>query len=628
MHDSLISLFEHRVNLSGSTPALRHKQDASWVRVSWRAWWETSERLAAALIALGLSPGDRVALISATRIEWIWSDVAIMMAGGVVVPIYPSAMPAQVTQILENCAATHVIVENPEQLQKIIPLVQAPDSPIVSVIYMDPDALLETPDASGRLRIKLSDVAGAQQLLQDKILHRFDAFMAMGRRGLAREAECVAHRRRALRAHDLATLVYTSGTLGEPKGVELTHANLLAEVDALSELEIFSEDDVQLLSLPLAHIFARVTLWGAISYGFETAVGEHIKHMMRNLAEVSPTVFAGVPHIYENIHWRLLSQLESGGQDLTARAMAGLLEQSRQISQAQQRGEPPSLGQRAALKLIEPLLYQRVRRLFGGRPRLLISGGAPLSPQVAEFLHACGVLIIEGYGLTETCAAITVNTPEDFRFGSVGRPLPGVDITIAEDGEILVRGGMCARGYFRSPEASHALTDEEGWLHTGDLGRFDRDGYLYINGRSRNIIITAGGKNVAPLVIERHLETSLYVSHAILFGDRRHYLTALLTLDRASVESWAREHAVASESWVELASSPQVRELIEAHVDSVNERHSSFEAVRKFAILDADFSLEQGELTPTLKLKRATVEARYRHIIEDLYEHPYEPEAQ
>lgn len=618
MHDSLIALFEHRVNLSGSAPALRHKVDLDWVQLSWRAWWELSERLAAAFISQGLRPGERVALLANTRVEWAWCDVAIMMARGVVVPIYPSSTPEQITQILEDCGASHLLIEDPEQLAKVLPLLPELRS-LRSVIYFDEDALLETPDEQGRSRLRLSDLEGVEQLKKRGKLRRFDAFSSLGRRQLANDPAEVISRRREVAPDDLATLVYTSGTLGEPKGVELTHANVLAEVDALLELGLFEANDLQLLSLPLAHIFARVTLWAGIGYGYETAIGESIPRLMRNLAEVEPTIFAGVPHIFENIYYRLLHQLETPNEDIGDRVMTGLLEQSRQISIARQNGEPLGLLQRAALNLLEPLVYQRVRRFFGGRPRFLVSGGAPLSPQVAEFMHSCGVLIIEGYGLTETCAAVTVNTPDDFRFGSVGRPLPGVDVAIAEDGEILVRGPMCARGYFRNPTASKELVDEDGWLHTGDLGRFDRDGYLYINGRSRNIIITAGGKNVAPLVIERMLESSPFINHAILFGDRRHYLTALVTLDRAGVEEWARAHGYGYDSWEALVKSRRMRDHVQKVIDEVNARRPNFEAVRKFAILDSDFTLEAGELTPTLKLKRATVEARYRHIVEELY---------
>lgn len=618
MHTSLIALFEHRVNLSGSAPALRHKVDLDWVQLSWRAWWEISERLAAAFISQGLRPGERVALLSSTRVEWAWCDVAIMMARGVVVPIYPSSTPEQVAQILQDSGASHILVEDPEQLAKLLPLLPELRT-LRSVIYFDEDALLEQPDDQGRLRLRLQDLDGIAALKKKGKLRRFDGFMALGRRQLADDAAGVISRRREIEPGDLASLVYTSGTLGEPKGVELTHANVLAEVDALLELGLFEADDLQLLSLPLAHIFARVTLWAGIGYGFETAVGESIPRLMHNLAEVEPTIFAGVPHIFENIYHRLLHQLETPDENLGERVMTGLLEQARQISIARQNGEPLGFVQRASLNLLEPLIYQRVRRFFGGRPRFLVSGGAPLSPQVAEFMHSCGVLIIEGYGLTETCAAVTANTPDDFRFGSVGRPLPGVDITIAEDGEILVRGPMCARGYFRNPEASRELVDDDGWLHTGDLGRFDRDGYLYINGRSRNIIITAGGKNVAPLVIERLLEASSLISHAILFGDRRHYLTAIVTLDREGVESWATAHGIAFDGWEALVASSEVRAYVQGLVDEVNASRPNFEAVRKFAILDNDFTLEAGELTPTLKLKRATVEARYRHIVEDLY---------
>ncbi len=614
---SLIHLFEQRVNRSGPQPALRTKADRQWVEMSWRTWFETSDRLAAGLIALGVEAHDRILLASQTRAEWAIMDMAIMMARATCVPLYPSTTAESAQHIARECDARVAIVEDPVQLAKLTPILDDPDTSLTHIVFFDEDAL-EAVEGTPR-RVSIEDIEQAVQWRADEVLIREDALDALGRRTLSQDAQVVSRRREAIEPEDAATLVYTSGTMGEARGVIITHANAVAEVDGLTKLNILSADDRQLVVLPLAHIFARITLWAAIGYGIESVMGEGMAQLMANFREVEPTVFAGVPHIFENM-WRelearLTSRAQSGAVVTASRVM---LEQAREISRARQHGASLTMVQRGVERLLEPALFRQVRRIFGGKLRLFISGGAPLNPEIAEFFHACGLLVLEGYGLTESCGAATFNAPDDFRFGSVGRPLPHVDITLDRDGEILIRAQSCTPGYDKDPEATAALLDEDGWLHTGDLGRFDADGYLYVAGRKKNLIITAGGKNVAPLVIEQALEEAPFIDHAMIFGDDRHYLTALVTLDHEQVR--ARLGEIEEEPGAELIEDVRVRQLVEDHIDAVNEERPSFEAIRKFAILGATFSLQSGELTPTLKLKRATVEARYHHIVDALYD--------
>lgn len=634
---SLISLFEQRVNISGSAPALRSSVAGHWEQISWRAWWELSERLAAGLISLGVEPGDRVALLASTSAQWAILDVAILMAGAVVVPLYAASRAEQIQATVENAGATFACVEDPLQAQKLLaPLV---DERLRGMVLIQNGAVER--GASSVESIHIEDLDPDGSLARRDALLDLDTLAARGRRMLADSPETIVARRRAVRPDHLATLVYTSGTTGEPLGVRLSHAQMLAELDALATVELITPRDVHLMALPLAHIFARSVLWAGVKVGFETAFARELRFVMQDMREVSPTMFAGVPHIFERIQRQLAHRLADVESPLIRGGLEAVIAQGVEISRYRQRHRARVPGGLNGVmhRVLGKTLYPQMRALFGGKLRFFISGGAPLSVDVAEFFHACDLLILEGYGLTETCAAITMNTPGDFRFGSVGRPLPGVDVTISELGEILVRADMCTHGYKDNSKRTDMLIDDDGWLHTGDLGRFDRDGYLYINGRMKNLIVTSGGKNIAPLKTEQALERSSYISRAVLFGDRRHYLTALITLDRDAIERWAAQQnlerpevpimvdedastassTMIDSGWGWLTTHERVRALIQTHVDEVNARLASFESVRKFAILDADFSLESGELTPTSKLRRATVESRHRALLDGLY---------
>jgi long-chain acyl-CoA synthetase len=575
-------MFERRVQRSGARAALTSRVGGARRATSWSAWWQRSERVAAALIAHGVGPGDRVAIVSRTRIEWAIADMAILMCGAVTVPIFVATTPARALELLEDAQVHVAFVEGP------IEVADLPRDGLEHLVCFDGVGV----DRSGAQprRVTLEQI--------EPRARTFDAFEDAGRAALSSDSELVSRRRAAITPEQLATIVYTSGATGAPRGVELTHANVCAELDAIARLELFGAEDVQLLALPLAHIFARVACYASVPTGMTIAFGDGMESLLGDLVEVRPTVFCGVPYIFE----RLLDGIDARTA-AAAPGMRGAIERLASWADeeaASRREGRRSLRHRVFSRVVDPALRAPVRQLVGGRLRYFISGGAPLGEATARRLHALGLLTLEGWGLTETCAAASFNTPDAYRFGSVGRPLPGVDVTIAEDGEIYVQGGMVTAGY--RGEDDDGLFDGP-WLRTGDLGRFDTDGYLYITGRKKDLIVTSGGKNIAPSPIERALERSPLIEHAVVVGDRRGYLVALLTSSPGAGDPDA----------------PETREAVQAHLDAVNEGLASFERVRRVALLPERLSVEAGWLTPTLKVRRDAVVASHASLVDALY---------
>jgi long-chain acyl-CoA synthetase len=612
MSDTILELFKRRVNEFGPRPALLNKHEGEWVEQSWKEWWEQSERIAAGLIDRGFEPGERVCILSDTRIEWVWIDMAIAMAGGVVVPIYPSNLPDQCSHIIGDSQARVAFVQDPSQLDKLVEVRdELPD--LEYVVYLDRAAVLPAPDAKGRCQVRLEEVIDPE----DDWVESFDALVADGRRRVAEDHRVVADRRLQVEPGNLATIIYTSGTSGRPKGVEHTHASLVAEVDALTKLEILSADDRQLLFLPLAHIFAKMLFLTAIGTGIQTAFAEDLSKVIDNLQEVRPTFFAGVPRVFEKIHAQLLAERDRlAGPDSTLFERA--VRRGKKFSKLKQQGKSLGTLQNLEDKLYRTLIFDRIQELFGGNIRFLFCGGAPLHADLAEFFHAAGILILEGYGLTETAAVSCVNLPDDFRFGSVGKPLPQVDVTIGEDAEILVRGPSVMQRYHNLDAETDAALDDDGWFHTGDLGRFDRDGFLYVTGRKKDLLVTSGGKNVAPAPIEERLASGAFIKQAIVCGDARPFLTALITLDEAA-ETWAIQQGIPFEKRADLGESRAVRDRIERDIAELNERLAHFETIRRFAILPEPLSVDGGELTPTGKVRRSAVIAKYGDRLDELY---------
>jgi long-chain acyl-CoA synthetase len=572
--------------------ALRSRREAAWIDLAYRDLAARVQDLSLGLAELGVAPGERVAILSENRPEWAISDFACLAARYTNVPIYPTLPAKQVEYILRDSAAAAVLVSTPAQVEK----------------------LLVIRDRLPQLRhIIAFDAAGARAGVL-----RLEEVLARGREARSRHPRW---RELALDAtpDDVATLIYTSGTTGDPKGVMLTHGNISSNVTTAVGLFDFRPSDECLSFLPLSHIFER--MFGhycmfhsgvTISYAgsFETVPGDMVARR--------PTIMASVPRLYEKIFERVLESVRT-----SSPARQRLFAWARRTGEAwvdlrlAGRPVPPSLQLQRALA--DRLVFAKLRARTGGRIRLFISGGAPLSPEVAKFFHAAGLTVVEGYGLTETSPVMAVNLPGQIKLGTVGRPIPGVEIRIASDGEIITRGPNIMRGYFNKPEATAQVIDEEGWFHTGDIGAIDDDGYLSITDRKKDLIVTAGGKNIAPQPIENLAKTSRYVSNAVMLGDRRPFPIMLVVPEREVLRAWAARHVKGDTEIERLLTLPEVQTKLEREVLKSLRDLAQFEMPKKFLLLPRDFSVDAGELTPTLKVRRRIVEERNRAAIEALY---------
>ncbi len=560
------ALWERALARGAGTPAYLEEGPEGWTPVSWQEAAERVDALAHGLLARGVRRGDVVAVLARTRLEWVLLDWATMSIGAVVVGLYPTSSAKECAYILDHSDAVLAFAEDEEQ------------------------------------QAKLDLVRPALPALRDVI--RFDGLPAL-------EEEGRAHRERNPRAvedasaqtgdDDLATLIYTSGTTGPPKGCMLSHRNLVtAALRVQNHLQ--DEGDVVLLFLPLAHSFGRLAHQAAAYHGTTVAFVAEATRVQEALAAVKPTMLPAVPRVYEKIHANVLGEIERAGGAKTAigRWALGVGARASRLRRAGRRVSPSLALQE---RLADRLVFSQVKERLGGRLRIGVSGAAPLAEDVLEFFHSLGMLVVEGYGLTETSSSTTVNDPEDFRFGTVGRAVEGTDIRLDTDGEILVRSDTVFGGYFKDPEATAAAFTEDGWFRTGDVGVIDDDGFVRITDRKKDLIITAGGKNIAPQNLENALKSSRFVSQAVVIGDRRPYVTALITLDGDEVAASGRD--------------PQ--ELVQELVDEVNRDRVRVEQIKRFAILPRDFSLEEGEVTPTLKLRRKVIVDHFSAEIERLY---------
>jgi long-chain acyl-CoA synthetase len=565
--------------------ALRFSRDGAWRELRYGHFGAAVSEIAAGLIALGIERGDRVAVLSDTRPEWTLADCGALCAGAVVVPIYQTNSPEECRYVLQHSGARLVFCEDQEQLAKVD----------------------QVRGECARLENVIAFTGGAGRAMSVDDLRQ---------RAAEADFQTLEARVQATRPDDTATIIYTSGTTGPPKGCVLTHANVLVTVRMYADaLGIGREPFSIFMFLPLAHALARVAQMVALDRGGTIAYWRRDpKLLLDDLAETAPTHFPSVPRVFEKIHARAFAGAESAPR-------RGLLRWALHVGAAvrerERAGLRPGALLRARQALADRLVLSKVRRLFGGRLRMALTGAAPIGRQVLDFFDACGVPVLEGYGLTETCAAATLNTPADLRFGTVGRPLSGVELAIADDGEVLIRGDHVFAGYYKDdPASDEALTN--GWLRSGDLGSVDGDGYLTITGRKKDIIITSSGKNVAPTNIETALRERPWISQAVVYGDNRPYLVALLTLDRDEAAALAERLGVSAKP-ARMAQDERVREALQAEVDEVNKRFARVEQIKRFAVLDRDLTQAAGELTPTMKVKRAVVYDRYGDTLERLY---------
>jgi long-chain acyl-CoA synthetase len=555
-------LWRNAVRNAPDEPAYLEETEDGWRPVSWDEAAERVDALAHGLLARGVRHGDRVAVLSRTRLEWILLDWAVMSIGAVVVGLYPTSSAKECEYVLGHCEAVLAFAEDEEQTRKLVSIRGA----LPSLREIIPFDWLEKLEADGRLAKHLQPEPVAED--------------------------------------DLATLIYTSGTTGPPKGCMLTHRNLVTA--AIRVVEGMNQPgDIVLLFLPLAHSYARLAHQTATHRGATVAIVADVARVAEALAGVRPTILPAVPRVYEKIHANTLGEVERAGGLRTriGRWALGVGARSSRI-----RRDGGSVTGLLALQqgLAERLVFGKVRERLGGRLRIGVSGAAPLSPEVMEFFHALGVPVVEGYGLTETASSATVNEPGDFRIGTVGRPVEGAEIRLADDGEILIRSDAVFAGYYKDPEATAAALTDDGWLRTGDVGEIDDDGFLKITDRKKDLIITAGGKNIAPQNLENALKASRFVSQALVVGDRRPYVTALVTLDEAET----------------AASGDDPKKLVQELVDDVNRDRMRVEQIKRFVILPRDFSQEEGEVTPTLKLRRRIIHEHFADEIERLYADP------
>ena len=580
---TIADLLPKAAALYGDKPAQRHKVDGEWRDVSFNQVWDISREIALGLIDLGIQPGDRVCLLANTRVEWTWADFAITTVGAVVVPIYPTNSPEECEWVIGNSDAVAIVCEDASQLAKVA----------------------EVRDRLPALQHVITMTDGDAITIDE-----------LRERGRSHDASELEQRYEAVKPEDPYTFIYTSGTTGPPKGCVLSHGNYRSILDSVNERELFrGDDDLVYLFLPLAHAFALLVQLLSYDVGDTIAYfGGDPNQIVAELQETKPTYLPSVPRIFEKVYTLVMASQPAEAQ-AQMKAAAGLGVKVRDMV-AHGQPVPPEL--QAKFDEADAKLFQNVRAVFGGRIQHAVSGAAPIAPEILEFFYGCGVPVLEGYGMTETSTVSTYSTIEEHRFGSVGKLLPGVDGRIAEDGELLLKGPNIFNGYYKNDDASFGAV-VDGWLHTGDLGRIDEDGYVFITGRKKDIIITAGGKNLTPANIENDMKQTRWVSQAVMYGDRRPYPVMLVTLDEEQVIPWAREQGIEDTSVAALARDPKVRELIQAELDRANAKYASVEQVKRFFILDHDLSQETGELTPTLKVKRNIVNEKYADAFDALY---------
>jgi long-chain acyl-CoA synthetase len=566
--------------------AVRHKVDGDWRDVTFAEVGDVVREIGLGLVDVGIAPGERVSLLCNTRPEWTYCDFAITSAAAVVVPIYPTNSPEECEWVAGNSESVAVVCEDASQVAKIVAVRERLPA-LRTIVVIDPAG--DTADA-----IALDEVR---------------------ERGRGRDASELEARTAAVTPEDPFTFIYTSGTTGPPKGCVLTHGNYRRVVTMLESAGAVQDDEVTYLFLPLAHAYALLIQLVNFDVGTTIAYyGGDTTQIVPELQEVNPTYLPSVPRIFEKIYTLALSSQPPEVQErMQAAAKLGVTVRDMQV-----RGEevPPQLLE--PFQTAEEQLFKNVRGVFGGRLRQAVSGAAPIAKEILEFFYGCGVPVLEGYGMTETATVATYSTVEHHRFGSVGRALPGVEAKIADDGELLIKGDNIFQGYYRNDDASFGAV-VDGWLQTGDLGSIDDDGYVYITGRKKDIIITAGGKNLTPANLENDMKQTRWVSQAVMHGDRRPYPVMLIALDEEEIVPWARDNGIEDTSIAALADDDRVRALIQAALDKANAKYAQVEQIKRFFILDHDLSQETGELTPTLKVKRNVVNEKYADRFDALY---------
>jgi long-chain acyl-CoA synthetase len=593
---SVAVMFLDRVEKSSAHEAFRYPQGDAWESVTWKQAGERVTSLAAGLLSLGLEPEQRVGIASSTRYEWILADLAIMCAGGATTTVYPSTNAEDTAYIVSDSECQVVFVEDDEQLAKLR------------------ERREEIPTVK---QIVIFDGGGSSD--DGDWVITLDALADLGEKFLVEQPGAVEAAVAAIEPDQLATLIYTSGTTGRPKGVRLRHRSWVYEGEAIAVQGILSEDDLQFLWLPMAHSFGKVLLSTQLACGFATAIDGRVDKIVENLGVVKPTFMGAAPRIFEKAHGRIVTmqQAEGGAKEkiFNQAFKVGL-----EVDRLKREGKSVPLPLKVQHALFDRLVFSKVRDRFGGRVRFFISGAAALNHDIAEWFHAAGIVILEGYGLTESAAGSFVNHPDEYKFGTVGPVFPGSEVKLGDGDEVLIKGPGVMDGYHNLPDETAKALTKDGWLRTGDKGSLDSEGFLTITGRIKELFKTSGGKYIAPPAIESKFKAICpYASQFVVFGEERNYVVALVTLDPDAMTGWAEENGMSGRSYSEIVGSEQVEQMVQGYVDELNQRLNRWETIKKWELLDHDLSVESGELTPSMKVKRNVVQANNQDRIDALY---------
>jgi long-chain acyl-CoA synthetase len=588
------SIVHKLIDRQAETPtkvAMQFKEGGRWVKYYWKDYYSLVESLGAALIEKTVKKGDCVALVSNTRPEWAVSDLAIMGIGAITIPIYPNNLETDVEFILNDSEAKVLILEDKNQYNKWRNISE------------------KCPHVK---HVVLIDNKG----VDDINLPKWTEWIQLGREKIKSNESIFTDNAEELLITDTATILYTSGTTGRPKGVVLTHEQIVSEVEDVFSVVTVTNEDMSLTFLPYSHVLGRVEEWGSIQTGYTLAFAENIEKIKHNLKEVSPTFLIAVPRIFEKIYAGILAQSESS--KTKAKIFNYCLNIGKEVSRYRQERKQLPIHLSLQLEVAHRLVFNKIHESLGGRMRFAVSGGAPLSADIAQFFHGLGLLICEGYGLTETTAAITFNTPLHYKFGTVGKPIGDVKIKIAEDGEILAKSKKVMKEYYKNKSATDEVF-KDNYFMTGDIGHIDSDGYIVITDRKKDLIKTGGGKYVAPQKLENLLKRSPYISNVLIHGDQKKYIVALVTLNSSNLQDFAKRENISFNNYLELTQDPKVYVLIKDVIAQANTELASFETIKKFTIISNDFTVETGEITPSLKVKRRFCDQKFKKEIDELY---------
>ena len=591
---NVASMFLDRVQMSADKEAFRYLVAGEWVSATWRQTGDRVETLAAGLLALGIEPEQRVGIASSTRYEWILADLAIMCSGAATTTVYPNTNAGGTAYILADSECRVVFAEDTGQLAKLT------------------ERRAELPSLT---KVVLFDGPGDG----DWVI-TLAGLVELGQKYLFEHPSGVRTRTDAITPQQLATLIYTSGTTGPPKGVRLPHSAWAYEGTATVGLNLMREDDLQLLWLPMAHAFGKVLITAQLACGFVTAIDGRVDKIVDNMAVVKPTVMGAAPRIFEKAHARIVTTQQAQG-GLRARLFAAAFTVGLEVDRRRRAGRAASLPMSLLYGLFDRLVFSKVREVFGGRIRFFISGAAPLNREIGEWFHAAGLLILEGYGMTESAAGACVNRPDQYKLGTVGLPMDGTSIRINDDdGEIQIRGACVMDGYHNLPDKTAETFTHDGWLRSGDLGKIDADGFLTVTGRIKEMFKTSGGKYIAPPAIEaKFMAMCPYVSQFMVFGEARNFCVALIALDADLMSEWAAENGLDGATYQDLVNEPAVGEMIGEYIAKLNGELNRWETIKKWVLLDHDLSIERGELTPSLKVKRSVVAEQNKQVLDALY---------